>query len=138
MKESFRTVYLEDIHYPGWQRLWGNKSSSNRVAQVVSKLEGVGIAKFIDRFKKSSLVCRISGLSPPEFKDLTKFQKLGIRRWDCPCCRESKDRDIEAAKVIESEGRILHKETEEGLEVGIFIESFILRLQSIVGVHIQF
>lgn len=133
LKQSFGVVYLEDINYSWWQAMWGKQTTSNRVATVVKKIDMTWISKKIDRFQKTSLVCRYSGFSPPELGLLKRLERLKIRSWHCECCNEEKDRDFEAAKVIESEGRKLHNDTRKDGSIQKFLET----IQTISNIKIQ-
>ena len=56
----------------------------------------------IDTFYPSSQLCSVCGVKNLAVKDLK------IRKWTCPCCGATLDRDINASKNIEAEGlRIL-------------------------------
>lgn len=52
----------------------------------------------VDRFYPSSQICSCCGAQYPGTKDLS------VRKWECPCCGASHDRDVNAAKNILAEG----------------------------------
>lgn len=52
----------------------------------------------VDRFYPSSQICSSCGAQFAETKD------LAVRRWECPYCGASHDRDVNAAKNILAEG----------------------------------
>lgn len=52
----------------------------------------------VDRFYPSSQICSNCGAQWPGTKELS------VRRWECPCCGASHDRDMNAAKNILAEG----------------------------------
>jgi len=101
---EYQTICMENINIKGMMK--NNKLSS--------KLQRISISKFvdtlkyksswnkrnfiqIDRFYPSSKLCRICGY---KFNDLT----LDMRKWTCPDCNTTHDRDVNAAINILQEG----------------------------------
>ena len=54
---------------------------------------------FIDRFYPSSQTCNVCGFKNVDTKNLK------VRKWDCPNCKTTHDRDINAAIIILNEGK---------------------------------
>ena len=54
---------------------------------------------FIDRFYPSSQTCNVCGFKNVDTKNLK------VRKWDCPNCKTTHDRDINAAINILNEGK---------------------------------
>jgi len=52
----------------------------------------------VNRYYPSSQLCNMCGYQNTEVKD------YHIRNWDCPCCGESHNRDINAANNILDKG----------------------------------
>lgn len=101
---EYQTICMENINIKGMMK--NNKLSS--------KLQRISISKFVDtlkyksswnkrnfiqvdRFYPSSKLCSICGY---KFNDLT----LDMRKWTCPDCNTTHDRDVNAAINILQEG----------------------------------
>jgi putative transposase len=110
-KESLKLVienqvtYIEDLHVKGLMR---NRCLSRAFADVShgrftimlnykALWRGREVCK-IDRFAPTSKMCSECGYINEELK-------LGDRTWDCKCCNNTHDRDVNAAKNILKVGR---------------------------------
>ena len=84
--QSFQTEFESDI-------------SEQNIPQgkiVLYKEKGIYFTK-IDQYYASSKTCHSCHYKADKLP-------LNIRQWQCPCCGENHDRDINAAKNIRSEG----------------------------------
>ena len=100
-----QTICVEDLHVKGMVR---NKHLARSVSDVswsafLSMLDYKGIwygTKIVrvSRWYPSSQICSNCGYQNPEVRD------LGIRKWTCPSCGISHDRDLNAAKNILRKG----------------------------------
>lgn len=94
----YDTLCFEDLNMKGMQRLWGRKVSDYAFSHFMLKVEylamkhGKEIVK-IDRFCPSSKTCGECGY-------LYRELSLKDRVWCCPVCRETHDRDLNAARNI--------------------------------------
>lgn len=64
-----------------------------------------GVLIRVDRWYPSSQICSYCGHKNPAVKDLR------IRRWTCPACGASHDRDVNAARNILREGLRVYRQT---------------------------
>ena len=105
---KYDTIFMEDLNVSGMLKNHNLAKSIHEVGffKFKSVLQSKAIVNdkkviFIDRYFPSSKTCNVCGYKN---KDL----KLSDRVWLCPKCKETHDRDINAAKNILYEGhRIL-------------------------------
>ena len=105
---KYDTIFMEDLNVSGMLKNHNLAKSIHEVGffKFKSVLQSKALANdkkviFIDRYFPSSKTCNVCGYKN---KDL----KLSDRVWSCPKCKETYDRDINAAKNILKEGhRIL-------------------------------
>ena len=101
---EYSYIAIEDLNLRGMQKMWGRKISDLGYGEFINKLEYIGkkygteVIK-IDRFAASSQICHCCGYKNIEVKS------LNIRKWVCPKCGETHDRDINAAKNILNIGK---------------------------------
>ena len=97
----YDTIILEDLVLEGMRRRWGRKVSDLAHGDFVLKLQyvatkyGVTVHK-VDRFYASSKTC-VCGFVNNELR-------LSDRRWTCPACGMTHDRDLLAAQNIYRQG----------------------------------
>ena len=105
--DNFYHVSVEDLSVKNMQR---NHHLAQAIADVawsqfISMLQyKCCMLHKIDRFYASSQTCSSCGYKNEEVKDLR------LRRWTCPVCGASHDRDLNAAKNIDREGLSLLSE----------------------------
>lgn len=98
----YSTICIEDLSLLGMTRLWGRKVNDLAFGSFVQKLEhvaskyGTEVVK-IDRFYPSSKTC--SGC-----QYVNEHLSLRDRRWVCPMCGTSHDRDLNASVNILRQG----------------------------------
>ena len=105
---KYDTIFMEDLNVSGMLKNHNLAKSIHEVGffKFKSVLQSKALVNdkkviFIDRYFPSSKTCNVCGYKN---KDL----KLSDRVWLCPKCKETHDRDINAAKNILKEGhRIL-------------------------------
>jgi putative transposase len=89
-------IAIEDLNIKAMQKMWGRKVNDLGGGEFVGKLEyvaskyGTTVVK-IDRFAASSQICHCCGYKNAEVKN------LGIRKWECPQCGATHNRDVNAA-----------------------------------------
>ena len=94
----YSTICIEDLSLLGMTRLWGRKVNDlafgafvQKLAHVASKY-GTKVVK-IDRFYPSSKTCSVC-------QYVNEHLSLRDRRWVCPVCGTSHDRDLNASVNI--------------------------------------
>ena len=97
----YDTIFLEDLVLEGMRRRWGRKVGDLAHGDFVLKLQyvatkyGVTVHK-VNRFYASSKTC--------ECGFVNEGLRLSDRRWSCPVCGMSHDRDLLAARNIHRQG----------------------------------
>ena len=98
---KYDTIILEDLVLEGMRRRWGRKMGDLAHGNFVVKLQyvatkyGVTVHK-IDRFYASSKTCACGNVN--------EGLRLSDRRWTCPVCGMTYDRDLLAARNIHRQG----------------------------------
>ena len=98
----YDTICIEDLQLEGMRRLWGRKVGDLAYGAFVEKLGqvsakyGVTLSK-VDRFYPSSRTCSVCGY-------VNELLSLRDRRWVCPECGTSHDRDLNASVNILRQG----------------------------------
>lgn len=98
----YDTICIEDLSLLGMTRLWGRKVNDLAFGSFVQKLEhvaseyGTEVVK-IDRFYPSSKTCSVC-------QYVNEHLSLRDRRWVCPSCGTSHDRDLNASVNILRQG----------------------------------
>ncbi len=98
----YDTICIEDLNLLGMTRLWGRKVNDLAFGLFVQKLEhvalkyGTEIVK-VDRFYPSSKTCSVC-------QYVNEHLSLRDRRWTCPSCGTSHDRDLNASVNILRQG----------------------------------
>lgn len=98
----YDTICIEDLNLLGMTRLWGRKVNDMAFGLFVQKLEhvaskyGTEIVK-VDRFYPSSKTCSVC-------QYVNEHLSLRDRRWICPSCGTSHDRDLNASMNILRQG----------------------------------
>lgn len=101
--DTYDYLFFEDLNLKGMTRLWGRKVNDLAFATFLEILKCVAekkgkLVSFVDRWYPSSKTCNHCG-------HIHKNLQLEDRRWRCPGCLQVNDRDKNAAKNIEVEGR---------------------------------
>ena len=98
----YSVIYIEDLNLTGMTRLWGRKVNDLAFGAFVQKLEhtalkfGTEVVK-VDRFYASSKTCSVC-------QYVNELLSLADRRWVCPSCGTSHDRDLNASVNILRQG----------------------------------
>lgn len=98
----YSTICIEDLSLLGMTRLWGRKVNDLAFGAFVQKLEhvaskyGTKVVK-VDRFYPSSKTCSVC-------QYVNEHLSLRDRRWVCPVCGTSHDRDLNASVNILRQG----------------------------------
>lgn len=98
----YSTICIEDLSLLGMTRLWGRKVNDLAFGAFVRKLEhvaskcGTEVVK-IDRYYPSSKTCSVC-------QYVNEHLSLRDRRWTCPSCGTSHDRDLNASVNILRQG----------------------------------
>lgn len=98
----YNTICIEDLSLLGMTRLWGRKVNDMAFGLFVQKLEhvaskyGTEVVK-VDRFYPSSKTCSVC-------QYVNERLSLRDRRWTCPSCGTSHDRDLNASVNILRQG----------------------------------
>lgn len=98
----YSTICIEDLNLTGMTRLWGRKVNDLAYGSFVQKLEhtaskfGTEVVK-VDRFYASSKTCSVC-------QYVNERLSLADRRWVCPKCGTSHDRDLNASVNILRQG----------------------------------
>lgn len=98
----YDTICIEDLNLLGMTRLWGRKVNDLAFGLFVQKLEhvalkyGTEVVK-VDRFYPSSKTCSVC-------QYVNEHLSLRDRRWTCPSCGTSHDRDLNASVNILRQG----------------------------------
>lgn len=115
---KYNYVFVEDINLPGISQFGnlGKSTSDNGYGMfrtlLAYKLADRGkVLHKIDRWFASSKTCSTCGCYHPEL-----VNSLSVRKWICPDCSSTHDRDINAAKNIRNKG-ILDIETTGTVEL---------------------
>lgn len=101
---EYALICIEDLNLKAMQKRFGRKISDLGFADFVNKLKymahrkGTSVVE-IDRFFPSSQLCSECGYRNTETK------KLKIRKWTCPRCGNTHNRNRNALINIEREGR---------------------------------
>jgi len=99
---KYDTICIEDLSLLGMTRLWGRKVNDLAFGAFVRKLEyvaskyGTEVVK-VDRFYPSSKTCSVCQYA-------NEHLSLRERRWTCPSCGTSHDRDLNASINILRQG----------------------------------
>ena len=93
----YDNIFIEDLSLAGMTRLWGRKMSDLAHGEFVGILGKVAekygcLVHRIDRFYPSSRMCGCG------YRNANL--RLSDRRWRCPECGETHDRDLNAARNI--------------------------------------
>ena len=100
--KRYDTICIEDLSLLGMTRLWGRKVNDLSFGSFVQKLEhvaskyGTEVVK-VDRFYPSSKTCSVC-------QYVNERLSLRDRRWVCPECGASHDRDLNASINILRQG----------------------------------
>ena len=100
--KRYDTICIEDLSLLGMTRLWGRKVNDLSFGSFVQKLEhvaskyGTEVVK-VDRFYPSSKTCSVC-------QHVNERLSLHDRRWVCPKCGTSHDRDLNASVNILRQG----------------------------------
>lgn len=107
LAQTYDVICIEDLSLVGMKALWGRKVSDLAFAEFVSILQhhcrklGATLVQ-VGRFFASSKLCSTCG-------HIHSALALRDRRWSCPSCGTTHERDRNAAINIEREGlRILY------------------------------
>ena len=98
----YSVICIEDLSLLGMTRLWGRKVNDLAFGSFVRKLEhvaskyGTEVVK-VDRFYPSSKTCSVC-------QYVNEHLSLRDRRWTCPSCGTSLDRDLNASVNILRQG----------------------------------
>ncbi len=110
---KYGLICIEDLNIASMKKIWGRKISDVSYSTFIDILQQCArkyntIIKKIDRYYPSSKLCRCG------YKN--DNLKLIDRLWTCPCCGETHDRDVLAAKNILGEGiRLVLRDNKTGL-----------------------
>jgi putative transposase len=102
LTDKFDVLCFETLNLKGMKRLWGRKISDLALRDFLDILEWVAKKKdkqvvYIDPWYPSSKTCSGCG------HVLDKLD-LSVRRWRCPCCGATNDRDENASVNIKRVG----------------------------------
>lgn len=98
----YATICVEDLSLLGMTRVWGRKVNDLAFGSFIQKLEhvaskyGAKVVK-VDRFYPSSKTCSVC-------QYVNEHLSLRNRRWVCPVCGTSHDRDLNASVNILRQG----------------------------------
>jgi putative transposase len=98
----YSVICVEDLNLTGMTRLWGRKVNDLAFGAFVQKLEytalkfGTEVVK-VNRFYASSKTCSVC-------QYVNERLSLADRRWVCPSCGASHDRDLNASVNILRQG----------------------------------
>ena len=104
--DTYDYLFFEDLNLKGMARLWGRKVHDLAFGTFLEILKCVAEKKgklvdSIDRWYPSSKTCSNCG-------HIHTNLQLENRRWRCSNCLQVNDRDLNAAKNLNEEGRFSH------------------------------
>lgn len=88
--KKYEYIVIEDLNIKAMQKLWGQKINDLAFSEFISILEYKTNLIKIDKFYPSTKTCNVCGY-------VNENISLKTRKWICPVCKTTHDRDINAS-----------------------------------------